>query len=226
MRISASVAACEFQIWGSKRRRVPHDTALRVEQLERQQREAAASGLAVRNATNTPWWWGLLVLVKYRTFYNYTDTAFLGARLADKVSMGITIMSLYWGIGGRLALDNIFNIAAVLFMWCMIPAFGAAAFVPSLVLERRLFVRERHDGLYRVSTYLAAKMIDEIGVAALGSVVISAIVYYGVRLEGAFTVFWITYFATLCVGICEDVYQNTLRNMYSQKNRFAIAAEP
>jgi hypothetical protein len=141
-------------------------------------------------------------------------------------------------------------------------------------------VRERHDGLYRVSTYLAAKMIDgaltlrgspslalhvcaramltwraassqllalcappdlsliarfripppsvsaEIGVAALGSVVISAIVYYGVRLEGAFTVFWITYFATLCVGICEDVYQNTLRNMYSQKNRFAIAAEP
>jgi hypothetical protein len=100
-----------------------------VEQLERQQREAAASGLAVRNATNTPWWWGLLVLVKvgarrmflrfgatlclvpkptsptptpqYRTFYNYTDTAFLGARLADKVSMGITIMSLYWGIGGH-----------------------------------------------------------------------------------------------------------------------------
>jgi hypothetical protein len=39
--------------------------------------------------------------------------------------------------GGRLALDNIFNIAAVLFMWCMIPAFGAAAFVPSLVLGAR-----------------------------------------------------------------------------------------
>ena len=36
--------------------------------------------------------------------------------------------------GARLALDNFFNIAAVLFMWCMIPAFGAAAFVPSLVL--------------------------------------------------------------------------------------------
>lgn len=109
--------------------------------------------------------------------------------------------------GGKFALDNYFNIAAVLFMWCMIPAFGAAAFVPSLVLgepcgccsllmldrgppqparawavrtsalarrragspspmelpraaERRLFVRERHDGLYRVATYLIAKMID------------------------------------------------------------------
>jgi hypothetical protein len=93
----------------------------------------------------------------------------------------------------------------------MIPAFGAAAFVPSLVLgalvrwgrggnrppalrlalraraplqlltrpraslprpsptcrappaERKLFVRERHDGLYRMSTYLAAKMLDGVG---------------------------------------------------------------
>lgn len=26
--------------------------------------------------------------------------------------------------------------------------------------ERRLFVRERHDGLYRVATYLMAKMLD------------------------------------------------------------------
>ena len=39
--------------------------------------------------------------------------------------------------------------------------------------------------------------------AAVGSVAISAIVYYGVKLEGTFLVFWLTYFATLCVGICE-----------------------
>lgn len=43
----------------------------------------------------------------------------------------------------------------------------------------------------------------EIGVAAVGSVVMSAIVYYGVRLQGSFLIFWLTYFATLCVGICE-----------------------
>jgi hypothetical protein len=121
---------------------------------------------------------------------------------------------LHSPIGAHFAMDNFFNISAVLFMWCMIPAFGAAAFVPSLVLgaligrqgrgcaarypcikpaatrlhrcqsspkrsrpnpkpppvhagaicnlaaERRLFVRERHDGLYRVATYLAAKMLD------------------------------------------------------------------
>lgn len=41
----------------------------------------------------------------------------------------------------------------------------------------------------------------EIGIAAVGSVAMAAIVYYGVQLQGSFLVFWITYFATLCVGI-------------------------
>jgi hypothetical protein len=40
-------------------------------------------------------------------------------------------------------------------------------------------------------------------VAAVGSVAMSAIVYFGVGLKGSFLVFWITYFATLCVGIGE-----------------------
>ncbi|GBF95048.1 P-loop containing nucleoside triphosphate hydrolase [Raphidocelis subcapitata] len=180
-------------------------TRQRVEELSRRGRRArsaaTASELAVRHATNTPWWWGLLVLLRYRTVHNYTNPAFLAARLADKAAMGATIMTLYWGIGGRFAFDNFFNVSAVLFMSCMIPAFGASAFVPSLVLERRLFVRERHDGLYRVATYLAAKMLDELGVAAVGSVGMSAIVYFGVGLQGSFLVFWLTYFATLCVGI-------------------------
>jgi hypothetical protein len=135
--------------------------------------------LSVRHATNTPWWWGLLILLQvggaclgqvgpfgggqpqcegqpgicmcqgsvyrarwpllaprpllgglqswifppscrwgaqllscaapcpitaphppqYRTFHNYTSLSFLSARLADKVLMGLTIMTLYWGIG-------------------------------------------------------------------------------------------------------------------------------
>jgi hypothetical protein len=43
-----------------------------------------------------------------------------------------------------------------------LPAFGATAYMPSIMLERALFVRERNDGLYRVITYLVAKIIDEV----------------------------------------------------------------
>ena len=38
------------------------------------------------------------------------------------------------------------------------PAFTAVAYVPALILERPLFLRERNDGLYRVITYLSFKI--------------------------------------------------------------------
>ena len=41
------------------------------------------------------------------------------------------------------------------------PAWGAVAFIPTIVLERALYVRERNDGLYRPVTYIIFKMIDE-----------------------------------------------------------------
>lgn len=43
-------------------------------------------------------------------------------------------MTLYLGVGDEFNDSNYINIAAVLFMWCTLPAFGAAAYVPALVL--------------------------------------------------------------------------------------------
>ena len=40
----------------------------------------------------------------------------------------------------------------------VMPAFTAVAYVPALILERPLFLRERNDGLYRVITYLSFKI--------------------------------------------------------------------
>ena len=48
--------------------------------------------------------------------------------------MGLLIMTLYLGIGDDFNPGNYINMGAVLFMWITMPAFGAAAYVPSLVL--------------------------------------------------------------------------------------------
>lgn len=61
-------------------------------------------------------------------------------------------------IGQRTDPRSINNIAAVLFMWCVSSAFGAAAVVPSLVLERKLFYREKDDGMYTDLMYLTYKV--------------------------------------------------------------------
>ncbi|GLI65656.1 hypothetical protein VaNZ11_009256 [Volvox africanus] len=163
--------------------------------------ETIQKELAVRSATVTPWWWGLKTLVKYRTTKNYRDGEFLGPRVGDKVFISLLIMTLYLGIGDEFEDSNYINIAAVLFMWCTLPAFGAAAYVPSLVLERNLFTRERNDGLYLVVTYLLSKMVDELLLTALASLGISAYVFHGVQLKGQWVTFWLIYYITLSNGI-------------------------
>lgn len=67
--------------------------------------------------------------------------------------------------------------------------------------ERRLFVRERADGLYRVFTYLAAKLVEELVLSIIITLIFSSYVFYGVQLKGAWVVFWLIYFIDLSVGI-------------------------
>ncbi|GLC56437.1 hypothetical protein PLESTB_001104700 [Pleodorina starrii] len=137
----------------------------------------------------------------YRTGHNIRSLAWLGPRIADKLLASFVILTLYMGVGDELEAKNIMNITAALFMWSLLPAFGAASYVPALVLERRLFVRERSDGLYRAFTYLAAKLVEELLLALVITLAFSAYVFYGLQLRGDWVVFCLVYFVDLSVGI-------------------------
>jgi ATP-binding cassette subfamily G (WHITE) protein 2 len=86
-------------------------------------------------------------------------------------------------------------------MWSVMPAFGAAAYVPALVMERALFVRERNDGLYRVITYLLHKLFDELFIAGIMATIVSVWVFYAIQLQGSVGLFILSYYLTLCTGI-------------------------
>ncbi|KAL4431462.1 hypothetical protein ABPG75_006718 [Micractinium tetrahymenae] len=163
--------------------------------------EATRADLAVKRETVTPFWWALRTLLKYRTTKNYKSPDYLGPRIADKLIFSLIIFTLFWKVGNDLSGNNITNISAVLFMWVCLPAFGAASYVPAIVLERPLFVRERNDGLYRVITYLVAKMVEELGIALINSIIFSNIVFWALQLQGSFALFWLIYFLTLSTGI-------------------------
>lgn len=66
---------------------------------------------------------------------------FLGPRIVDKLVLALIIMTLYWKVGDNHKLSNYNNLAAVLFLWTILPGYAAAAFIPTIVLERPLFVR-------------------------------------------------------------------------------------
>jgi hypothetical protein len=69
------------------------------------------------------------------------DLSFLGPRIMDKVVLALIMMSLYWHVGANTAPSNVNNITAVLFLWTILPGYAAASYMPSIVLERPLFVR-------------------------------------------------------------------------------------
>ena len=123
--------------------------------------EEASRKLQVDSSTTVPFAHALWTMMKFRTRKNYKDGEYLGPRLGEKVFLSFLIFTLYWGIGDDHDPDNVVNVSSALFMWTTLPAFGAAAYVPQIVMERRLFMRERADGLYRPMAYLVFKMLDE-----------------------------------------------------------------
>ena len=61
--------------------------------------------------------------------------------------------------------------------------------------------RERNDGLYTPLTYLSAKLVEEVIVALLVSIISSNIVFWACEFAGSWALFWFTAFLTTVVGI-------------------------
>ena len=60
----------------------------------------------------------------------------------------------------------------------------AAAYIPSIVLERPVYLRETADGLFHPITYLAHKIFfEEITLAVCVALLFSIIVYFCVSLQ-------------------------------------------
>ena len=172
--------------------------------------EHLAQELAVSRDTVTPAWFAIKTIISFRTPRNYSDPNFVAPRVADKLMLTILIFTLFLRAGRNTAADNVNNIASVLFMWVVLPAFGAATYVPSIVLERALYVRERADGLYTPISYLLAKMFDEIVLQVCCSIVLAASAFYAIGLHGSFALFWLVYLETLCIGIVLAYFVATL----------------
>jgi ATP-binding cassette, subfamily G (WHITE), member 2 len=163
--------------------------------------EDTQKALKVTRATETPSWWAFWVLFKYRTLTDWKNVEYLMPRISDKVLFAFVIFSLFWKLGSGETNGDWGNLAAVLFMWSILPAYGAASYVPTLIMERGLYIRERNDGLYRPITYLAFKLFGEGVLAFVLSLIASTVIWFALELKGLWLIFWLAYLNTLIFGI-------------------------
>lgn len=70
-----------------------------------------------RAATEAPFWYALLILLRYRTKNNYMSPSYLGSRLLDKAIYTFLIFTFYWHVGKNLSQENVPNIGGMLFFW-------------------------------------------------------------------------------------------------------------
>jgi ABC-type multidrug transport system ATPase subunit len=163
--------------------------------------KAASSSASTLNSRGPGQLKALQTLLAYRMSTHYKDGEFLGPRIGDKIFMSLLTLSLYWGIGEENDPQSIQSVTALLYFFAALCGYGAAAFVPSLTLERGLFYRERADGCYMAFTYYLAKFIEEAVLCIVTSFLFSVIVFWGIKLQGSFIIFVAVYYMTTMLGI-------------------------
>lgn len=95
---------------------------------------------------------------------------------------------------------NIPVLSSLLFLMVLAPICAAMMYLPSIGMERALYIRERNDGLYRPVTYLLFKLFDELLMMAPVTAATTAAVFYACKLQGSYLLFWLVQYATLANG--------------------------
>lgn len=179
-------------------------TAVRIAELSDESFPLApeeVKALKTRNPTANPSWWSIRTLLKYRMAADYKSFLFWSARIIDKFVFAFIIATLYWNVGENMDQAKTLNTSAALFMWALLPGFASISFLPALILERVLYLRERNDGMYSAGAYLAHKFIEELVIIVVVSLIFAVAVWFCLSLSGSYVLFTLVYFVTTCVGV-------------------------
>ncbi|CAK0786885.1 hypothetical protein CVIRNUC_010099 [Coccomyxa viridis] len=177
------------------------DTAFHIAAGSNYTSKENLKALSSKSGTSTPMWLGLWVMLKYRTRSNYCSRLYLFGRIFDKACFSFATATFYLAAGRNSSAANVPNLAGLLYMWVILPAYGAGPYLPAIVMERPMYVRETSDGLYSPLTYLLYKMVEELTMAVLMSVGFAVPVFYACQMQGSFFVFWLSWLISLADGI-------------------------
>ena len=120
------------------------------------------------------------IMVRFRGLASWKDAQFLGTRIGLAVIFAV-IMATFWA-NSASDTHGLMTQASLLFVCVGAAVFTTSVYVPTLIEERPVFLRERHDACYRVISYVMHKIIIE-GVTGIAAVLIfSPIVYWSCSL--------------------------------------------
>ena len=111
------------------------------------------------------------------------------------------LFSLYLFAGSKTDVASLQVTVSCLFMMVVLPAYGAASFVPSIVLDRKLFTRERNDGCYRTISYASYKVLEEMFIVLFSAAAFIFTLFWAIQFQGNVGIFYLAYYMTALCGV-------------------------
>ena len=177
-----------------------HELELQLQETTELPSETAAA-LKVKKDTTVPSWYALKTLIKYRMSKNYSRVDFYGNHAGPWIVQTIIMFSAFWAVAETVTPESVPNIVALVFFISVSPIFSAASYIPSVVLARPLYFRERNDGLYRPIVFLIYLMLEESIIGVPVTLLAAMALFKGMYLSGSFILFWLAFYLMYLAGI-------------------------
>merc|ERR1712072_941361 len=133
----------------------------------------------------------------YKGKSQFTDQFFIASRIGLWLISGLLIDSLYASSKWRTP-QGLIIVIAVIFITIQITGLITVIYIPGLIIDKPVFIRESNDGCYRTISYVCANYLIEAIAVACSSICYTSVLYWAIGgmnpTVGAFFFFMFTHF--------------------------------
>ena len=150
----------------------------------------------------------LWILSTFKAKAHFKDPHFIGTRMMCPLIFSL-IMASFWGTELSAANDvstgQVLELAGLLFIIVGTNAFMTTFFVPAIMDERPVFIKERHDACYRVSSYVLHKILIEALANIPGVILFSIPIYFATPLMKRADLFFFFMLTLFTLNLCSSM---------------------
>eukprot|EP00216_Chloropicon_sp_CCMP2111_P004244 CAMPEP_0198234556 /NCGR_PEP_ID=MMETSP1446-20131203/545_1 /TAXON_ID=1461542 ORGANISM="Unidentified sp, Strain CCMP2111" /NCGR_SAMPLE_ID=MMETSP1446 /ASSEMBLY_ACC=CAM_ASM_001112 /LENGTH=797 /DNA_ID=CAMNT_0043915353 /DNA_START=24 /DNA_END=2414 /DNA_ORIENTATION=- len=150
----------------------------------------------------------LWILVSFKARAHFTDMHFIGTRMVCPLLFSL-ILASFWGVSIETSKQHnthqVMELAGLLFIIIGTNAFMTTFFVPAIMDERPVFIKERHDACYRVLSYVLHKVLIE-AIANIPAVILFSIpIYFATPLTNDAQQFFFFMLTIFVLNLCSSM---------------------
>ena len=119
-----------------------------------------------------------LILLKFRTFTLLKDPNFVLSRLLIFAVFALVFATFF--ANRQPDMNGLVDTMAILFAIPITLSLPFGLFIPELFNQRKVFIREQHEGCYRSLSYCVSIFLTEVLLTFVGALIYTGIVYFAI----------------------------------------------